>query len=266
VRSEVLHTHRGQDQEAAVADDAAQVLAARGIGPAQPAVAGFQPPGRGTDGQATQDAVFFADDPVPDLRPAQRAGALGMMRPQHRVPVAAGRRPAGDRLQGHRSQIGQSAGEFWPDRRSGGGRPRRRRLASGRGQCDLAQTFQRQKLLAAGHLTRAARRVAQVQPDADLLRQTVARQGGILADAGVDPGQTVRAAQRLVRWDRCHAADATAWSFACPEVFVGKDQGLSRASVTARRTEISGKINYGCEDADARVRPEHDDGGYSLPK
>jgi hypothetical protein len=40
----------------------------------------------------------------------------------------------------------------------------------------------------------------------------------------------------------------------------------ARRDVAPQRTEVSGKINHGCEDAGARVEPEHDDGGYSMPK
>ena len=112
----MLHTHLRQDQEAAVADDALQLLRPFGVGPAEPEIARTQPPGGGGDRQPAKRAVVFADDQVTDLRPAQRAVTLRMMRPHHRVPRAAGLGGAGHWDQADAAQAGQGSGDVWPDR------------------------------------------------------------------------------------------------------------------------------------------------------
>jgi hypothetical protein len=40
MRREMFHPHRGQDQEAAVADDTVQIRCSPGVGPARPGIAG----------------------------------------------------------------------------------------------------------------------------------------------------------------------------------------------------------------------------------
>src|SRR5450756_747051 len=115
MRGQMLHSYGGQNQKAAVADDALQLRRSFGIGPAEPFVAGAQSPGGGGDRKSAQAAVAFADDEVTDLRAAQRTIALGMMRPHHRVPLAAGRGAAGHGAKANRPQVGQSTIECWPD-------------------------------------------------------------------------------------------------------------------------------------------------------
>ena len=225
---QMLHTHPGQDQEAAVADDALQVFRPFGVGPTEPDIAGPQPPGGGGDRQPTQRAVVFADDQVPDLRPAQRAIALRVMRPHHHVPRAAGLGAAGHGAQADSTQTGQRAADVRPDRDVPGRRPPRWRLVSGFRQRDIAPALPRQKLLAAGHLPRAALRIAQVQPGAEILRQSGARQSGLPVDMGAQPGERVRRTEGRIGYDRFHAIDATSDHSLCPEVDVGKDQGITR--------------------------------------
>ena len=70
-----------------------------------------QPPGGGTHGEAADRAKPRADDQVADLRPAQRAAALRVMRLHHRVPRAAVLRAGGDGVRSDRAQIAEEAGE-----------------------------------------------------------------------------------------------------------------------------------------------------------
>src|SRR5665213_2633730 len=234
---------------------AGQAGAAFDVGPAEPVVARAQPPGRGGNREPTQAAVCFADDQVTDLRPAQRALALGVMRPHHDVPGAAARRAAGHGAQADRTQIGQAAGEAWPDHRRVVVRPPRRRLPPGRGQGNPPPPVQRQKLLAAGHLAWPAHRVTQVQPGAELLRQPIARQRGILTDARIDPCHAVRAGQPFKRRHRFHAANATSGEVMCPAALVGKDQGLTRPSLSPESVVDSRAISGVCAAVDVRSSP-----------
>ena len=81
VRGQVLHHHPGHDQEAAVADDALQLLAALAVAPAQPRVTRRKPPRRRAHRQPADHAQPAADDQIAKLRPAQRAAAQRMRRP-----------------------------------------------------------------------------------------------------------------------------------------------------------------------------------------
>ncbi len=163
---QMLHSNRGQDQETAVADDPGKVRVAHRVVPPQPFIAGGQPPGAGTDGQAAKHATLLADDQVADLRPAQRAAAKWMVRIHQGIPGAAFVSPAADRLQLYRSQFRQRRRYLGPDRRWGLCEPRSRLRPSRRRQNNRALPLQLHKRLAAGHLLRPPENVHPVQPGA----------------------------------------------------------------------------------------------------
>ena len=243
----MLNPHRRQDQKTAVANHPLQLRAARGIRPAQPLIARTQAPGRRAHRQAADRPVVLADDQVADLRAAQRAGAQRVMRRHHGMPSLAGCGPPLDRLQGDRPEIGQGTADLWPHRGRCLPRSPPRRLPSRRWQHQLAAPLQVNKPLAAGHLLRPPARVSPLESLRHLLRQPIARQFGILADARANPRQALGGFQLLMRRQGFHDPNATSSAPPCPEGFTGKDQDQVRARRVQSRQHIRCTRHFGSE-------------------
>ena len=110
VRGEVAHPRAGQDQEAVVLDQQAEVGGPRVRGPADERVAGPLAPLRGAEADAAEPPVAPGDDPVVQHpagapRPAVRVVGLHHRPPQPPVAVR-------DRLQPHAAELAERGGQF----------------------------------------------------------------------------------------------------------------------------------------------------------
>ena len=212
MRRQVLDHHPGHDQEAAVADDARQLLAALAVTPAQPVIARRKPPRRGAHRQATDHAQPAAHDQVAKLGPAQRAAALRMPGLHQPIPVPALGRAAHHHLKLDPLQIAKLAAEL--HRRRHRALPRLPRHRPRRRQHHCTAALQTCQLLAARHLLQPAHPVAPTKSLARLPRQPIARHPLCRAHPLADPRQSCCRTQlgsrrrnphpsRLPRWKCC---------------------------------------------------------------
>ena len=161
VRGQMLDGYAGQDQEAAVAENARQVCGPLRIAPPEPVIARRKPPGRRADGDAADLPHPRAADQVSDLRAAQRPAPLRMIRLQERIPSPALRGAAGDGLQLDAAQIRQCPAVSRHIRRCRTGTPPPRLgVIARRWQLDQPAALQLQEVFAARHLLRSAPHVA----------------------------------------------------------------------------------------------------------
>src|SRR5262245_65773603 len=85
---QVFHLHLRHNEEAAVVDNLAQILAARLLIPADPTLARRQPPSRSTECKTAHVTITIAFEQIAQLRAAQRSGAQVVITIHQLIPEA----------------------------------------------------------------------------------------------------------------------------------------------------------------------------------